>query len=112
VDARLGWCDTGLSLQPEQVVLLRVNGTWSNVGPPSKGPEGFAGYTLQGTIVANADLASLVGRVGETSFPIGASQGFRSPSGGTLAFSINDTRGDFGDNEGYLNVYVALPTNY
>jgi len=103
VDARVGWCDTGVALQRGQRLNMCAGGRWSN-GGEYRGPAGFERYRLAGTVVADADLAALVGRVGDATFAIGGSQVITSPANGTLQLSINDVPGTFDDNQGSVEV--------
>ena len=108
VAANVGWCDTGLVLQPGQrITIIARDGRWSNAGEPTLGPEGYVGHPLDGTVVANADLAALVGKVGDAPFSIGAGTRYSSHGQGPLHLSINDVAGTFGDNQGYIDVYVG-----
>lgn len=109
VDARAGWCDTGLVLQQGQGVVVNARGRWSNAGDPRYGPAGIPGHRYEGTIVADADLAALIGRVGDATFAIGASQGFVSPASGPLYLSINDVPDTFEDNQGWMVVELGAP---
>jgi hypothetical protein len=108
VAANVGWCDTGIVVRPHTVIVVRpVNGRWSNAGEPSLGGEGFAGARYPGTVMQDADLASLIGRVGGQTFRIGRGTRFGSAEQGALQLSINDVPGTFGDNQGYLDVAVG-----
>ena len=109
VDANAGWCDTGLVLQQAQGVVIEARGRWSNAGDPQYSAGGIEGYRHPGTIVADATLASLIGRVGDTAFGIGGSTGFTSPASGPLYLSINDVPGTFEDNRGWLVVTIGAP---
>lgn len=108
VRADVMWCDTGIKISRGQRISIVAQGRWSNSGPPSKGPEGFAGYKFPGTIVANADLASLVARIGETTIPIRAGFEGVADGEGILFLSINDTADSFLDNQGYVEVRVRV----
>ena len=107
VSAQAEWCDTGLEVREGQTVLVRFGeGQWSNAGPPSFRQDGI-GSALQGTWVERAPLGALIGRVGEAAFPIGSRQSFVSPANGHLLLAMNDVRGTYADNQGWLDVYVA-----
>jgi hypothetical protein len=107
VPANVLWVDTGVDLKEGQGLVIQASGQWSNSGPPSKGPEGFAGYHYPGT-VADADLAALIARIGERVFQVGAGYRGKAPASGRLYLSINDTPDTFGDNEGTLSVTINL----
>jgi hypothetical protein len=107
VAANVGWCDTGFVVSPHSIIVIRpLDGRWSNAGEPALGGEGFAGTRYAGTVMEDADLASLIGRVGERSFRIGRGTRYGGAEQGTLHLSINDVPGTFGDNQGYLDVSV------
>ncbi len=109
VDANAGWCDTQIMLQQGQGVAVEARGRWSNAGDPQYGPGGISNYRHPGTIVADASLGALIARVGNTTFAIGASNGFTSPASGPLYLSINDVPGTFDDNRGWLVITVGAP---
>jgi outer membrane protein assembly factor BamB len=111
VPASLEWCSTGIKVSHRGHMTITALGRWSNAGPPRQGPEGFVGYKYPGTLLADADLASLVGKISETTFAIGARYAGESPDEGLLLLSINDVSGTFGDNQGYVEVSVALGDN-
>lgn len=108
VPANLHWVDSGIVLRQGQPLRISASGAWSNTGPPSIGPAGFVGYHYPGTILASADLASLIGRVGNETFAIGGGFSGFSPADGHLLLSINDTPDTFGDNQGFLKVTIRL----
>lgn len=108
VFANAGWCDSGVAYRRGQMLRLRAMGQWSNVGPPSHGPEGFAGYRLAGTVVADADLASLVLDIGGARFQGGTTYQARMNASGHVLLAMNDVEGTYGDNEGYVDVAVML----
>jgi hypothetical protein len=105
VDARAGWCDSGLVMEAGRRYIVRVGeGRWSNAGAPSYGPQGAGSW--DGVILPGAALGALIGRVGEANFAIGAGPGFTSPASGPLYLSINDVPGTFDDNQGWVEVYI------
>ena len=108
VPANMGWCNSRVKLSGNGLRLtITAQGRWSNEGPPARGPEGFVGYVHPGTIVADAELASLVARIGvEPGFRVGARFDSRNGREGWLLLSINDTPDTFGDNQGYVEVRV------
>jgi hypothetical protein len=108
------WHDTGLTVKKGERLQIIAGGTWSNIGPPSKGPEGFAGYRAPEHSIVSADFASLVARVGAEAkdpsdprlIPVGAKVDVLSPADGRLYLSMNDDY--FADNQGALNVSIAV----
>ncbi len=101
------WLDTGITVQAGQRISISATGLWSNSGPANKGPKGFEGYHYPGTILASADLASLIAKVGNAVFAVGDRFDGASAASGRLYLSINDTPGTFGDNQGALKVTVS-----
>lgn len=91
VMADVPWCSTGIKLAGGERLRVTVQGRWSNVGPPSQGPQGFVGYQLAGTLFESADVASLIGRIGDEVFPISAKLDGRNGRAGVLELSINAT---------------------
>jgi hypothetical protein len=108
VDASVLWVDTGVTLRKGQRFRIEASGKWSNVGPPALGPAGFRNYKYPGTLLAEADLGSLIGRIGDTMFGVGERYGGASPVDGRLFLSINDTPATFADNQGRLQVKITL----
>jgi hypothetical protein len=108
VPASAGWVDTGIDLPAGSALEISASGQWSNAGPPAKGPGGFEGYVYPGTVVRNAPLASLVGKVGEAMFAVGGNFRGRSPAAGRLYLSINDTPGTLADNQGSMRVTITV----
>jgi hypothetical protein len=100
------WIPTGIELTKGQRMTISAQGTWSNAGAPDKNPDGYVNYKYPGTILADADLASLIGRVEDSIFPIGKRSENASPGTGELFLSINDTPDSFGDNQGLLRVVI------
>jgi hypothetical protein len=113
--ADVPWLDTGVTVRKGDRLQIIASGKWSNIGPPEKGPEGFAGYRLpEHSIVSGADFASLVARVGSEAkdpsdarlIPVGAKVDLGSPADGELYLSMNDDY--FPDNKGSLDVSIAV----
>lgn len=106
IPANVLWVDTGVTLQQGQPFRVEASGTWSNAGPPSVGPDGFGSYTYPGTVLPTAGLGSLIGKVADSIFPVGANFSGVSPKAGRLYLSINDTPDTFTDNQGQLTVKI------
>ncbi len=81
-------------------------GRWSNIGPPAFRQEGI-NVVVAGTWVEGAPLGALIGRVGGTAFLIGSQQSITSPAEGHLLLAMNDVRGTYSDNQGWLDVFVS-----
>jgi tetratricopeptide (TPR) repeat protein len=106
VPANILWVDTGLTVEKERHLKIQATGMWSNVGPPSIGPDGFANTIYPGTVLATANLGALIARVGDTMFLVGATFDGPSPASGELFLAINDTPDTYGDNQGSLQVQI------
>jgi hypothetical protein len=107
VPAQAEWCDTGVEVSEGQAINVRFGeGQWSNAGPPAFRQDGI-GSVLAGTWVERAPLGALVGRVGDSTFLIGSRESVVSPANGHLMLAMNDVRGTYGDNQGWLDVYIA-----
>lgn len=106
VPANQQWFDTGLELGLDEEFSVEASGQWSNSGPPSVGPAGFKNYKYPGTLMPIADLASLIGKVSSSMFPVGSEFIGKSPATGRLYLSINDTPDTFSDNQGTLQVKI------
>jgi hypothetical protein len=65
-------------------------------------------YKHPGTMLATGDLASLIGRVGNRMFTVGARHQSMNDINGILFLSINDVPGTFEDNQGYVDVLVQI----
>lgn len=108
VPASASWVDTGIDLTRGREFQILASGRWSNKGAPNNGPGGFPGYVHPGTVMADAPLAALIGKVGETMFVVGERLAGPSSASGRLFLSINDTPGTFGDNQGALKVTITV----
>lgn len=113
VDAKTEWQSTGISLNPNESILILAKGAWNNSGTDFldfSGPEGVETWhnNLNNFLVPNVNHMSLVGRIGinGTPFGIGSSRVISSTDGGELFLSMNDRPGGFSDNFGYLAAVV------
>ncbi len=106
VRANVEWVDTGVDVAEGQSLNISATGQWSNSGPPAVGANGWGPY--DGTVLAGAPIAALIGRVGDRLFLVGAAWGGRAPAAGRLYLGINDTSGTYGDNQGSLAVIIHL----
>lgn len=107
------WYDTGIDVPAGTPVRIEYrSGQWTNVeGSNYVDGRGKGGFERRGDlIVPSSDLAALVGKVGNNTFPIGNSY-FGSPGRGRLYLSMNDTTDHsrtYADNRGALTVLVEL----
>jgi hypothetical protein len=87
-------------------LTITAIGRWSNAGPPIQGPDGFLNYLYPGTMLESANLASLIGKLGESIFGIGSRLNTIATRSGVLFLSMNDTPGTFADNQGRVEVTI------
>lgn len=107
VAADVLWVDTGVMLKEGESFSIEADGTWSNSGPPAIGPDGFIDYVHPGTLLATANLGSLIGKVGDVVFGVGSNFVGASRSAGRLYLAMNDTPGNYSDNQGKLRVRIS-----
>jgi len=105
VPANVEWCDSGLVVQRGQRLLVTVRGTWGH-GRDAVFEPGGGDVSEPRAVTRRASHGALIGRAGETIFFVGAGGDVQMPDSGPLQFSINDIPGQFGDNAGYLEIYV------
>ncbi len=108
VPANVEWCDTGINVRRGQRIAIGAQGRWNYRGEPAFGPDG-ARERLDTTLFPRAPLAALIGRVGDQVFLVGQGGQSQAASEGRLFLSINDVSGTFGDNSGFMDVYVQFP---
>jgi tetratricopeptide (TPR) repeat protein len=108
VPGQVMWFDTGVTLAQGAKLDIRASGQWSDGGQPTRywGPGG-TGASWPGTIVPSANLDALVGKVGDVTFPVGASYSGNSPAAGKLYLSINDVADSFSNNSGSMSVEIS-----
>lgn len=130
VGARDGWVSTGISVTKGQVLDVTANGQVHTAPIPdfhvpgefksASGPEGQDESAPCGDVAATfppdllaatgpcaldeAYFGELIGRVGNKTFRIGASDTFVAPARGTLDLAVNDLVLTYGDNTGAFNV--------
>lgn len=105
VPANVEWCDTGFQVQRGQRLMLTVRGTWGH-GREAVFEPGGGDVSEPRAVYRRASHGALIGRAGDTIFFVGAGGEITMPNNGTLQFSINDIPGQFGDNAGYLDIFV------
>ncbi|MCU1267209.1 MAG: hypothetical protein JWM21_3527 [Acidobacteria bacterium] len=107
ISSQAMWVDTGIILAKAGSLEIVASGQWTDGGQPVRywGPNG-TGNTWPGTILANANLDALVGKVGEATFTVGEGYSGSSPASGRLYLSINDVPGSFLNNSGTMNVRI------
>jgi hypothetical protein len=108
VPANQPWTDTGIVAPPGTPFLVKATGgRWSNVGPPALDANGFVGYRHPGTVLESANLASLIGRIGNDVFPLGSYEDHGFATQDTLFLGMNDVPSTYGDNQGAIDVDVC-----
>lgn len=108
VPANVEWCDTGINVRRGQRIAISAQGRWNYRSEPAFGPAG-SGERIDTTLLPRAPLAALIGRVGNEVFLVGQGGQSQAASEGRLYLSINDVSGTFGDNSGFMDVYVQFP---
>jgi tetratricopeptide (TPR) repeat protein len=108
VPAQVMWFDTGIVLDKGAKIYIHASGQWSDGGQPTRywGANG-TGDPWTGTIVPDANLDALVGKVGDVTFTVGESYSGSSPSSGRLYLSINDVPNSFSTNTGAMSVEIS-----
>jgi len=109
IEARRGWTDTGMDLQPgDEVITAYISGEWSPWPGGHFDALGSGGDPrCDCNVLAGVSHAALIGRVGDADpFLVGARFDQPVGQGGRLWLGINDTRLD--DNGGALIVRIEL----
>ncbi|HOW57206.1 MAG TPA: LecA/PA-IL family lectin [Smithellaceae bacterium] len=105
------WRNSGVIVEKGKKYAIKAKGQWS-YSPlcSSTGPDGFTSCPSIGTIVKGWSGATLIGKINETGTPfaIGNELVLTSQDNGTLYLRINDPPGLCGDNDGYVDVNIAL----
>ena len=106
VNAQQAWVDTGMDLNAGDTLTISANGAWSNAaGGTAAGPDGFPIPASDGPL-STANLAALIGKVGNAIFSVGSAYNKTSPGTGRLYLQMND--GNLSDNSGTLSVSVKV----
>lgn len=105
VPADAGWIDTGLDIAIGETVDLSAAGLWAD-GNSFVGPNGYAKVVASTTLVPGLPFASLVGRIGSSTFFVGT--GSKQMGEGRLFLAMNDTPDGYLDNSGYQAVVVKI----
>jgi tetratricopeptide (TPR) repeat protein len=98
--------DTGITLTRGARLTIEASGQWSNNGSDLFSPNGASG-PYPGTVIASANIASLIGKIGEEKFVVGERYSGTSPASGQLILMMNDIPGQYTDNSGALSVQVS-----
>ena len=114
------WTSTSLIVQTGETLRFRATGTfvWDpSTKEPVVGPDGASWTPAQASNpgdfqLPSARIASLIGRVGNWVFPIGASLSVQARATGELLLGINErwVSGAWDDNQGILQVLVQVAT--
>jgi tetratricopeptide (TPR) repeat protein len=89
VPANVFWFDTGITLTKGATLTMDASGQWSNVGNNYVNSNGY-GSPYPGTVLASANLASLIGKIGDVTFSVGEHYSASSPASGKLFLAMND----------------------
>lgn len=108
------WRNSGVIVEKGKTYAINAKGKWkAGVGRAWTGPDGvgaqFPGDHL--TVIAKGtNLSALIGKINENGIPFGIGNHLvLSPQEtGTLYYRINDPNGMCGDNEGFVDVEIAL----
>ena len=92
-----------MNLNPEQLPTYKALFPVLRTQTTSNG----ANAPYPGTFVPSANLAELVGKVGDATFAVGERFSGSSPASGKLYLSLNDVPGEFSDNSGVMNVRIS-----
>lgn len=109
IEARLGWTDTGIDLQPgDDLSIVYVSGEWSPWPGGHYDALGFGGDPrCDCNVLPGVSHAALIGHLGEADpFLVGGRYEQAIGQGGRLWLGINDTRLD--DNDDALIVRVEV----
>jgi|GEM_PF-2397013 len=110
------WRNTGVLVKQGAVYALSSSGRWRAwPGCIWTDADGLGMYTglcldLGGTILKGWTHQALIARIGEAGAPfaVGKSLRFTAPADGPLYLHINEHDGGVWDNEGYMDVTIAL----
>lgn len=101
------WLDTGITLSKGQRLTIEASGQWCNGGAdPLVDPDGLD-HTHPGILLGSANLATLIGKIGDSTFAVGRNYSGSSPNSGKLFLSMNDLPDGFSDNSGAISVEVS-----
>jgi len=109
------WFDTGIDLEPSEVLAIEVTGHWSNGGddPQRITASGFDDFYHPNAIDSSSPFASLIGSLGNGDiFMVGSSRSRTIRDHGKLFLSMNDVPGTFRDNTGTLTVDVLVTRDF
>jgi phycobilisome linker polypeptide/uncharacterized protein DUF4214 len=107
VDAWERWTDTGINVQPRDLLLFEANGTIRIRDRNVATADGAGGHRSLDVPMLTQRAGALIGRIGHgPPFFVGSSAALLSPTIGRLYLGVNDD--DFRDNVGYFEVVVTI----
>jgi hypothetical protein len=109
VEAWERWSDTGIDVQPRDVLLFEANGTiWVHDSDRNVvTPDGAGGHRSLYVPMLTQRGGALIGRIGHgPPFFVGSSRAVLSPTIGRLYLGVNDD--DFRDNVGAFEVTITI----
>lgn len=105
VEADRRWTDTGLVVRRGEQIVFDASGTITFGKDMTAGPDGNKDLSRGTYPVRNMPVGALIGRVGNTVFPIGSTRSpVEMPRNGRLMLGINDDL--FDDNSGAFDVNI------
>lgn len=112
IDAKVEWQDTGINVkQGDQIRVSYLSGLWSiwDTVDPNTDAIGQNGRHDGCTYLPSANTGALIGGISTTSiYMIGNSGSFMASTDGTIHLSINDCKGEFGNNNGSITVNIVV----
>ena len=105
------WRNSGVIVEKGKKYAIKARGKWTHSPLCSMtGPDGITSCPSIGIIVKGWSGATLIGKINEdgTPFAVGNELVISPQDRGTLYFRINDVPGLCGDNDGYVDVGIAL----
>jgi hypothetical protein len=106
------WRNSGVIVAKGKKYSIKARGKWTQNSLMDcwSGPDGITNCMSVGTIVKGWSGSALIGKISEngTPFAVGNELVLTPQDSGTLYFRINDMPGLCGDNDGYVDVDIAL----
>jgi hypothetical protein len=109
------WRNSGVIVEKGTTYAINAKGSWTaGASCAWTNPDGLGARSLLcpdiGKIVKSSSIGTLIGKINEngTPFAIGNDLILSPHETGTLYYRINDVPGGCGDNDGYVDVEIAL----
>jgi alpha-tubulin suppressor-like RCC1 family protein len=110
LNAKTEWMPMDVHVKSGETLIIDAKGQWKVASNPDTyfiTANGFDGFSLEGTVLATANLGSLVGRIGLNGRPffVGSHFDLKCQESGRLYLQMNDFPGTgMADNEGQLEI--------